>query len=170
LADQLHSRARRHHQIQCQQGLHSARAAVDSGSLSVDEAHVKIGIDGALQAVLQSIKQECHTATYSPNKGALFEKVLLACALAQINRQGYFRPSDVVGPLNLLTGETHYGVPHFARHLGEFEKDERGPTLVKTGRSRAYVYRFKHPLMQPYVIMKAIADGTITHAMLEGQS
>jgi hypothetical protein len=59
--------------------------------------------------------------------------------------------------------EKKYDIPSFARHLASFCKRERASVLKKSGMKRRFRYRFTDPLMQPFVIMKGLADGKQTH-------
>ena len=51
-----------------------------------------------------------------------------------------------------------YDIPSFAKHLNDFCDPARGRVLRKEGVKRKYRYRFRNPLMQPYVVMKGIID------------
>ena len=50
--------------------------------------------------------------------------------------------------------------------LGEFPA-KRGSVLKKSGVKRRFRYRFTDPLMQPFVIMKGLADGKISPSVLD---
>lgn len=58
-------------------------------------------------------------------------------------------------------------IPSFSRHLSEFINNERGSVLKRTGSSRRFRYRFSNPLIQPYVIMRGLADGIVTEETLK---
>ena len=88
----------------------------------------------------------------------MFPEVILACAIAPRNEQGYFTQPDVREPLSKIMGRL-MEIPSYARHLSDLCEDKRGPILVKKGRERRYRYRFANPLMQPYVTMKGMSDG-----------
>jgi len=61
----------------------------------------------------------------------------------------------------------NYDIPSFARHLASFTHVERGSVLKKSGVKRRFRYRFTDPLMQPFVIMKGLADKTISPSVLD---
>src|SRR5205807_1377330 len=84
-----------------------------------------------------------------------------ACALARCDDLGFFAPADVREPLRRITGKS-YQIPAFVRHLTDFCETDRGPVLQKRGASHKYRYRFLNPLLQPYVIMKGLANGLIS--------
>ena len=78
-------------------------------------------------------------------------------ALAPKDEHGFFYPKDVVAPLRLITG-TEYKIPSFARHLKSFCEQSRGPILQRRGKP----YRFIRPIMEPYVVLRGLADELIT--------
>lgn len=53
----------------------------------------------------------------------------------------------------------HYEIRHFSRHLTAFCHN-RGPVLTVAGRKR--LFRFANPLLEPYVMLHALATGQIT--------
>ena len=87
--------------------------------------------------------------------------MLLAAALAETNQYGYFSPSDVRGPLERILKRS-YLIEAFARHLHAFSEPKRGPVLRKADLMNRPRFRFENPLMQPFVLMKGLADKIIT--------
>jgi hypothetical protein len=123
-----------------------------------------IEVDTATQIVLKQTDFACRDdyakATRSNQKDALYEHVLLACALAGATNDGFFAPNAIVKPLtDILLRPVQ--IATFQRHLKEFASPYRGDILQQRGKPRAYRFRFKDPMMQPYIIMKGIVDGTI---------
>jgi hypothetical protein len=96
-------------------------------------------------------------ATRSAHQDVLFDKVLLACALAPKDELGMFAARDVAVPLSMIMG-IQYQIPAFARHLKQFSGNERGNVLQKHGEQRRFFYRFDDPMMQPFVILKGLSD------------
>jgi hypothetical protein len=141
--------------------LHASRAALDRESMLVEGRDVEVAIQKATAGVQQSILSAYETAVRSAKKDNLFADVLLACALAETTELGFFAAQDVRQPLRQIT-DRDYEIPTFAQHLNEFSEVKRGPILTKTGTPRLYRYRFKNPLMQPYVIMQGLKRGRIT--------
>lgn len=132
------------------------RTVVAEGDVARAEAHV---------IRTHSMVSDYMAATQSPQPRHLFEEVLLACAYAPRNSLGYFRPADVSNPLSRIVGRP-MGIYNYARHLNELSGDRRH-ALAKEGEERAYVYRFRDPLLQPYVKMKARATGQIAPELIE---
>lgn len=142
-------------------GLHSVRAAAQRrtpGSISVQD--VDRAIRTALDSAQQSLRNAFHRATTSPRADNLYQHVLCACAVADIDELGYFAAADVRAPMREITGR-NYGIPAFARHLNEFCRERRGKVLQKIGTPRRYRFRFRNPLMQPYTIMNGLDSGLL---------
>jgi Cdc6-like AAA superfamily ATPase len=146
--------------------LYASRAALDSQSMTVDVSAVDKAIKQATSGVQQTILSAYEIAVRSAAKNNLFADVLLACALAETSELGFFAAQDVRQPLSKFT-DKHYDIPAFAQHLNEFSEAKRGNILIKSGTPRLYRYRFRNPLMQPYVIMQGIKRGRIVTSMLD---
>jgi hypothetical protein len=101
-------------------------------------------------------------ATTSNRKDTLYVQVLLACALAKTEDHGFFAASDVRDPMRIRSPQEP-GIPSFGRHLKQSCKAPRGPILQKSGTPRRFRFRFKNPLMQPYVII-GFASRMLNHA------
>jgi Cdc6-like AAA superfamily ATPase len=137
-------------------GLYSVRTALDSGQKHITLDIVDSAIQQGLNKAQQSIRSAWHQATNSARKDNLFTEVLLACALAEKDQLGFFRAQDLREPMRLITGK-QYEIPSFAQHLNEFSEPKRERVLEKTGAKRRYKFRFRNPLMQPFVIMQGFA-------------
>jgi hypothetical protein len=55
-----------------------------------------------------------------------------------------------------------YDIPNYLPTLNKLSDKNHG-ILIKEGTSRSYRYKFKDALLQPYVIMRGIQAGLITH-------
>ena len=53
-------------------------------------------------------------------------------------------------------------IAQYQNHLGDWHTEKRGKILQRTGDARSYRFGFAEPTMQPYVLMKGIADDMIT--------
>ena len=142
-------------------GRHSVRAALTRLSKTVLIPDVQRGIEVAVEDAQQSTKEQYVTATSSSHKSALFEQVLLACAFAQKDSLSQFSPADVVAPLSLIMKQ-QYRIPAFAKHLKLFCESSRGKVLAMSGERHRYRYRFRNPLLEPYVVMRGLARGLVT--------
>ncbi|QKK07533.1 MAG: ATP-binding protein [Planctomycetota bacterium] len=143
-------------------GLLSVRAACERRVSLITIADVSKGFEQAVQAVDHTISKLYDDATYSSHSDALWKPVLLACAVAAARESdpiGYFSPSAVVEPLSTVLGR-QVQISTFNGHLGEFCEDKRS-MLGRTGQPRGYRYRFRDPLVPPYVLMRGVSEGMI---------
>jgi len=119
------------------------------------------------------VEQACHSAAkshmllseytqavQSSRTTTLFESVLTACALAKKNPLGQFTARAVQDPLNAIVNR-HLDIAAFAPHLKAFTAIDRGSVLVQEGIRRRFTYRFRNPLLQPFTILAAMANGLI---------
>ena len=109
------------------------------------------------------------TPAVNAPRGINFRPVLLACALAAKDEHGFFYSNNVTMPLRLIT-QKQYNIPAFARHLKAFCDPKRGPILERRGPSKSIKYRFVKALMEPYVILRGLADGLIAEGQLSRPS
>jgi Cdc6-like AAA superfamily ATPase len=141
------------------QALHARR-----WQITLDDVHASI--NSAIQNSQQSIRNAYQQATTSPRKDTLFKQVLLACALADVDDLGFFASSDVRDPLSRIMGK-RYDIPNFSQHLDKFSSDDRGNVLDRAGTQRRFRFRFSNPLLQPFVIMRGIADGMLKGDLMQ---
>lgn len=111
------------------------------------------------------IEEDYLRATHSPHADNLYSRVLLACAVAPQDQFGYFKAGAIRDPLQIIAGR-RLDIPAFARHLNHFLADDRGPVLYRIGTKRRYIYRFRDPLLQAYVILNAIARGLVNEEQM----
>ena len=142
-------------------GQEAGFATVERESIRIDQRDVDRAVAMAIEHTQESIRLAYRTATASPRKDALFDRVLLACALARSDELGYFAPSDIRKPLERITGKA-YDYPQFARHLKQFISPRRGEVFQVSGESRRRRYRFANPLLRPYAVLRGINDGVIS--------
>lgn len=141
-------------------GKYAGRSAVRRHSTLVEPDDVDTGVGVAVSKVSKSILDGYKTAIDSPQRDALFKHVLLACSLTIPDDRGTFTAGDVRPALRAIGRELE--IPAFAPHLNKFASADRGTILEKTGQERRFRYRFRNPLMQPYVVMRGLADGLCT--------
>jgi Cdc6-like AAA superfamily ATPase len=147
-------------------GKHAAIQAIHNKKHTIDEDDVDIAIKKLLHQSDQSSNNTYKKAIHSNKKNALYEPVILACALANTDDEGKFVANSLITPLNNIL-RRKISVPNFRANLAAFCKEERGKILEKHGKARAYNYRFHEPKMQPYIIMKGIMSGKINEKMLK---
>ena len=141
--------------------LHAARRALGEGRDVVSRRDLEGAVEDAIALTERSIRNSHSAAVYSTNPAALYEPVLLACALAQTDELDYFSAQAVRKPLSGIMNR-NYDIPAFARHLDAFCQESRGPVLIKEGQPRRYRYRFAVPLLRAFILLKGVADHRIT--------
>lgn len=142
-------------------GQHGAMRAINAGRRAVQHADFSDALEDALSQASQSVRERYHNATFS-NRKTLYKEVLLACAMADKDDMGSFGAPDVREQLRKIT-DTDYDIPAFAAHLKDFSSEDgpRGRILQRIGTTRRFRYRFRDPLMPPYVVMKGRLDALI---------
>ncbi len=146
-------------------GLYAAQRAIENDRDELTEDDIEAAKTITVRKAQGTIINAYNAATRSARQDVLFDKVLLACALAEKDDLGMFAARDVTGPLSMIMN-TNYDIPAFARHLKQFSSPERGNILQRHGELRRFFFRFDDPMMQPFVILKGLADGTIDNEKL----
>jgi Cdc6-like AAA superfamily ATPase len=141
-------------------GLYSTQAAIKRQSLTISEDDVDAAIKRALEKTQESTQNDYSAAVHSNRADSLYRHVLLACALAKPDERGQFSPTSVIEPLSDIL-KRQVKIDAFQQHLLKFIEKDRGAVLVRRGKERAYKFRFRDPMMQPYVIMRGIEDRLI---------
>lgn len=143
-------------------GMHAARKAIRERKLKVTSEIVDAAMADALSEIDQSIKEKYYTAVRSQRSDALYEPVLLACALAPTDELGSFQQAAVTAPLARILPGKDYQPPTFAFHMNELCGEARRGVLERFGEPRNFRYRFTDPMMQPFAILKGLSDGRIS--------
>jgi Cdc6-like AAA superfamily ATPase len=145
----------------------AALAADDRDSAAIDIDDVELATRSSIEQMPASITRAYHRATTSPQK-TLYPQIFLACALTRRDELGYFSPADVRAPLSAIMGK-QCETQMFSRHLNELANPsgERGRMLQKSVAARTSRFRFVNPLLQPFAIMKGVADGIVNDELLE---
>ena len=142
------------------------RVALQKKSLQILIADVHKALKKALDDVQHSITRTYQKATSSPQKANLYKQVLLACTLAKGDDLGYFAATDVRNPLSKIMNK-RYEITAFSQHLHSFCSEDRDRILIKTGTRRNFRYRFRNPLLPPFVLIRGYVDGQLTDEALE---
>jgi hypothetical protein len=73
---------------------------------------------------------------------------------------GQFSPADIRTPYSKIVGE-HVGIDRFNPQLTSLATVR--DILIREGEDRRWRYRFKDPLMEPYVLLQGLDSGAITY-------
>jgi Cdc6-like AAA superfamily ATPase len=142
-------------------GLYSVRSALDRKNLTVIESDVDSAIHRTLERSQESIQENYTRAVHSNRSDSLYRHVLLSCALAKTDERGQFTPQSICAPLSTIL-KKDVRIDTFQQHLKKFIQQERAEVLIRKGRERAYKFRFRDPMMQPYVIMRGIEENLVS--------
>lgn len=147
-------------------GLNAIRQTLIMNSKHVKLGDVRAGIESAVDDAQHSAVSAYQAATQSSYKTHLYKEVLLACALVRGDELGFFAASDLRAPLNRILGR-QVTIGAFAEHLDKFCSEQRGDILIKVGTKRNFRYRFKNPLLKPFVVIRGFVDGLLRNSLLE---
>lgn len=142
-------------------GRHIGRATILAGMDRVADDFWIPALEEAVAGAQETISRQYDMAVFSHRRDALYEKVLLACAITKGDEWGYFLPSAVRPAYSLISGAERKAADYF-RHLQAFTSDDRGVVLETRGEGRATRYKFKNPLLQPYIILRGLHSEMIT--------
>ncbi|MDE2801437.1 MAG: AAA family ATPase [Chloroflexota bacterium] len=142
-------------------GQESGFAALNREDINVTHDDVEAGVSRAIELTNETIRASYAKAITSPQTGNLYRQVILACAMARDDDLGFFAAADVRRPLSYIT-KRDYGIPQFVGHLKKFCTASKGEILQVEGEDWSRRYRFKTPLMRPYVVLKGIQDNFIS--------
>ncbi|MBU6463892.1 MAG: AAA family ATPase [Bradyrhizobium sp.] len=137
----------------------AALHAIDNQRIEVTNEDVEASMARFIEGSEKSFKEAYRDAIRS-NQDNNFEHSLLACALAKPDEEGFFTANDVVDPYSAIMKEKKR-IAHFEKHLRRFSSDDGGNILIKRGGDRKQTFRFKDPMMQPYVIIRGIQNKLI---------
>ena len=144
--------------------LHAGQRVIADDRSEITMGDVIASLRGAVEKHV--VESDYVKATHSPHADNLYPQVLFACALARMDQFGYFTAGAVRDPLEIVAGR-RLDIPAFARHLNQFLSPERGSVLLREGSPRRYVYRFRDPILQTYVVLNGIANGLVDDAQME---
>jgi peptide subunit release factor RF-3 len=136
-------------------------AALESGQTRATQDNVETAIREAVRNAEHTVRSAYCSATSSSHQNNIYQQILLASALSPTNDLGYFSAGDLREPL-LAIAHKKYGIDGYMKHLKSFCEEPRGRVLEMRGERRRYRFRFTDPVMQPFVIMKGVADRMIT--------
>lgn len=147
-------------------GLYATQDTIEHKQKTVTESNVDAAVRRSLERSQESIQREYAAAVHTNRNDTLFTEVLLACALVKTDDRGLFAPNVVVPPLTSILNRD-VTIANFQHHLKRFISDQGGRILVRLGKERAYKFRFRDPMMQPYVIMRGVEAGMVDSKSLD---
>jgi Cdc6-like AAA superfamily ATPase len=140
-------------------GLHAGRSAIRRKNMTVEPQDMQTAVETSLEDVQASTKSDYVKATTSARDDALFKEVLLATSMLEPDEMGFFYPKDVRPCFSRVRGKD-CKIATFIKHLHLFCDLKRGAVLHKDEPSSRF--RFTNPLLQPYVVMRGLAEKSIS--------
>jgi DNA polymerase III delta prime subunit len=140
--------------------LEAGKSAIDRGSSVIEGQDLTAALSQVVKSK-HSVANEYHAAVCSAQKSSKHMMILLACALAKRDYQGYFQASDAAATMAALWGGDQ-SASIIPRRLEDFTTAKRGSVLEREGAMRQFKYRFSNPLLQPYAIISSLSEGLIT--------
>ena len=138
-------------------GQSAGLAAVRNQRTVIEADDVFEGLEIATENAQESVKWSYYDAVSSTRTNSIHRKVMLACAIAELDEFGYFKASDIRKPLSDIL-ESPVDVARYLRYLSDFASDARGNVLKREGLPWRQRYRFTNPLMETFVILKGFED------------
>jgi len=142
-------------------GLQLTYRMLESGRGQVTHADIANALDDVIDRMPESHSLDWRQAVDGSQVGTLYEKVLIAAALAPRGEQGWFHPSDLQEALEVVSGDMASRKGAYSQHLHRFAT-ERGVVLDRSGSKGHWLFRFRNPSFQSYVVMRALSSGSIT--------
>lgn len=146
--------------------LEAVLSAINERRIEVTDDDYEMALRNSITGAQQSTRTAYALATTAP-RSKHYGTTLLACAIAKTDDiTGVFSPADVGRALKVLTGK-EWAVSQYTKHLHEFATEKQGLVLVESGTKGQYRYKFKDPMMQPFVLLKGVSDGKVKIEDLE---
>lgn len=131
--------------------------AIDADESKVTTATVMDAMLDAVDDASQAIRS-AYSAAITARADARLDETLLACAMVQQDEMGWFAAAALRDPFTQILGAPR-STNQYGHHLKRFSD---GPDAVLEARwsgARTVRYRFRDPLMRPFILMKAIQAG-----------
>jgi hypothetical protein len=137
-----------------------------AGTEALYQGDHKIAVKDVFRSMIVAIEDADHTirstyvASTTARADANHELTLIACAMASTDEIGYFSSTDVAAALTPLVGSKRNS-GHVNSHLQKFSSSPHWILDRKEISERKIRYRFRDPLMRPFVLLKGYQIGAI---------
>lgn len=143
----------------------AATHAIQDDRTEIIASDLEKSIKDAVEKAQHTTASDYHNAIRSVKGDNLFREVLLACALAEKDELGYFPSRNVREPLQQILGRP-VRISGYVRHLSKFTEAERNFILQVQEKPNRKFYRFTTPTLQPFIILKGLAEGLLKEDVL----
>jgi hypothetical protein len=114
-----------------------------------NELVCNLAVEDAIETYRQAFTKATRTSQLSR-----YPNILCACGASNHDDNGVFRATDVVEAMNTLFAES-VTLQAVVPALRAFTESERGPILDKVPVGKVTHYRFREPMMRPFLRIKA---------------
>lgn len=132
--------------------LHACLNALNDCRFSISKPDVDFAISKSIEKAHDGLKQSYRLATMT-NRQNIYPEVLYACSTCKRDEYGSFQPKDLQTPLSHILKRS-IQVTQFSGHLVNLCKEERGNILISEGAKGRRRYKFRNPLMRPFIRLK----------------
>ncbi|KMP10615.1 hypothetical protein UR09_05500 [Candidatus Nitromaritima sp. SCGC AAA799-A02] len=133
-------------------GMHFTQYYATTDAKQIDKECLFPAIINAVKDSHQSIQDEYTLATEG-TKRTPYPKILFACAETIKNEYGCFTQTDIAQKLSEIEGK-EITVASIHRNIKQLCEAKRGKVLERIQSGAGVKYRFKNPLLEPFIIMK----------------
>jgi hypothetical protein len=141
-------------------GRYAAFYAVEHSLDEIDDAAFYTAVKASLEDTYHSV-QEYYNKVLSEGDSRTLQPLLLAAAVAPEDESGAFYSSDLKKPLRTIKGKPLLMLRPLRHYVDELALAGGGSVLERIGRPKSRRYRFRNPVIKPYIIMRAYRDGVI---------
>jgi hypothetical protein len=135
-------------------------AALAAGASGIGSEHLETAVGALLDAAPVSVSEAYEQATVRARRG-IYPEILLASALSPRDAFGTFSVADVCATVTRIVRREVRGLTNQVSALTEAG---RGSVLDKQGAAKSARYRFVDPSLEPYILMRGLEEGWMTHA------
>lgn len=132
---------------------YAAHKAILDNASEITYAHFTSAVYHSLENANQSLRDAYKLAIDSEKELSEFGDLLYACALAKSDDVNYFTIGDALDEFNRLTKST-WSLDQIKEKLNQLADEERGEALEKVESAFKTKYRFRNPMMKPFVRLK----------------
>jgi hypothetical protein len=134
-------------------------AALQAAAGTIRSADLEPAVADVLEAAPATVREAYEQATVRARRG-IYPEILLACALSPRDAFGTF---TVAGVCETVTRIVRREVRGLTNQVSALTEAGRGAVLDKQGTAKSARYRFVDPLLEPYILMRGLEPGWMTH-------
>ncbi len=142
----------------------SALEAINHSRTEIYKSDYDAAIRAAVEEKSRTLGQDYQKATHSPRRTSSQR----SCSHAPLLQDRADLSAQKMSALRLVEScAISMKYKRLFVILTSFSQEPRGPVLKKEGQTRRFQYKFVEPMMQPYVLMKGLAEGLISEEQLD---